>query len=378
MAKIALLLFCIIGVNLELSASTSIECSYKTHNWSIVKNAYFCSINNNLSITTRESATITSISGTHQSGKTNSDVDGFAVYSKTINYFPRGLETFFKNIKIIDISHCNLTEIHQEDLKLFPKLVEIYLHYNPLEVLEEGLFDFNPDLEFIYIWNNKIVHIATNVFDHLSKLRYLYLQEKTCIDKIAENSISEVKNVIQAVKSQCNINTTTTSTTQPPTTTQAPTTTTQSPTTTSTTPESINFESCLELESKIDNIASSLKDLIGQTPNEAFSNNNNQYEAFTEALRNQSVAIGRTDNRTEAFTDAMDTKLEILEENVENTRTLSLRQIKNFRDEVKTDHAGLLASIRMRTDKIEKQIKEQNQKIEDKLAKIMKGLKIDN
>ncbi|KAL7012111.1 hypothetical protein ACKWTF_014639 [Chironomus riparius] len=203
MAKIALLLFCVVGVYLELSASTSIECSYKTHNWNIVKNAYFCSINNNPSITTRESATITSISGTHLSGKTNSDVGGFNVISRTINYFPNGLETFFKNIKAIQIHNCNLMEVHQEDLKPFSKLVQLHLSFNKLEVLEEGLFDFNPDLEFINFWENKIVNIAPNVFDHLSKLSYLYLLSNSCIDKKAENSISEVKNVIQAAKSQC-------------------------------------------------------------------------------------------------------------------------------------------------------------------------------
>ncbi|CAG9810596.1 unnamed protein product [Chironomus riparius] len=374
MTKIVLLLFCVIGVNLDLSASTSIECSYKTRDWNIVQNVYHCPVNKNPRITTRESAAITSISGTHQNGMTNSDVGGFYAYSRTINYFPRGLETFFKTIKIIQIYDCNLKEVHQEDLKPFPNLVELYLRFNDLEVLEEGLFDFNPDLHYIGLNYNKIVYIGPNVFDHLTKLRDLSLHSNLCISKEAKNSISEVKNVIQAIKSQCNINTTTTTTTQPPTTTQAPTTTTQAPTTTSTTPKSINFESCLELESKIDNIASSLKDLIGQPSNEAFSNNNNQCEAFTEALRNQSEAIGRIDNRTEALTEAMDTKLEILKENVENTRTLSLRQMQNFKDEVKADHAELLDAIRLRTDKIEKNIEELNQK----LTNIMKALKIDS
>ncbi|CAG9810574.1 unnamed protein product [Chironomus riparius] len=204
MAKIALLLFCVVGVYLELSASTSIECDYGTDDWNIVENAYYCYVNNNLSITTRESATITSISGPHQSGKTNSDVVGFYANTKTFIYFPRGLETFFKNIKIIQIHNCNLTEVHQEDLKPFSKLIEIYLEYNELEVLEEGLFDFNLDLEFIHFGDNKIVHIEPNVFDHLSKLSYLYLLSNSCIDKKVRNSTSEVKNFIQAVKSQCN------------------------------------------------------------------------------------------------------------------------------------------------------------------------------
>lgn len=120
-----------------------------------------------------------------------------------INYFPRGFETFFGNIKAIFIRNSNLKEIHQGDLKSFSKLVEIYLHENSLEVLEEGLFDFNLNLEFVSFENNEIAHIGPNVFDHLNKLRYLYFDSNSCINKFAYNSISEVKNVIQIVKSQC-------------------------------------------------------------------------------------------------------------------------------------------------------------------------------
>ena len=197
------LLFCVVGIYLELSASTSIECRYGTYTSDIVKNPYYCEVNNNPSITTRESATITSISGTHANGKTNSDVDGFYVIFKTFNYFPRGLDTFFKNIKVIDIGDANLKEVHQEDLKQFPKLVELHLHFNSLEVLEDGLFDFNPNLELIYLNRNKIVHIEPKIFNHLSKLRFLELRSNPCINKYAYESKSEVKNVIQAAKSQC-------------------------------------------------------------------------------------------------------------------------------------------------------------------------------
>jgi len=181
----------------------SIECSYSTTYWITLKNFYYCSVNIDPSITTQESANITSISGNHLNGKTNSDVSGIYANSKTINYFPRGLETFFMNIKAIEIINCKLKEIHQDDLKPFPKLVEIWLYINSLEVLEEGLFDYNPDLEYIHFRNNKIVHIEPKIFDHLSKLSTLILSSNSCVSKNVENSTSEVKNLIQNVKSQC-------------------------------------------------------------------------------------------------------------------------------------------------------------------------------
>jgi len=197
------LIICVVAVYFKASESTSIQCNYNTRDWHVVKNSYHCSIDNDPGITTRESAQITSVSDNHKSAKTNADVDAFHVDSKTFYYFPRGLETFFKNILVIDISTSKMKEIHQEDLKPFNKLIQIFLYKNEIEVLEEGLFDFNPDLEFIDFNRNKMVHIEPNIFDHLSKLTYLYFGNNNCIDKHAENSRSETKNVIQALKSQC-------------------------------------------------------------------------------------------------------------------------------------------------------------------------------
>lgn len=146
---------------MELTASTSIDCDFKTRDWHIVKNSYYCDVKNDPSIKTRESATITSITGTQGIGKSNFDVDGFYVWSKTCHYFPRGLKSFSRNLKVIQIMACKLKEIHQEDLKPFPKLTELMLNYNSLEVLENGLLDFNPNLEYIDFDGNKIFHIGS-------------------------------------------------------------------------------------------------------------------------------------------------------------------------------------------------------------------------
>ena len=88
-------------------------------------------------------------------------------------------------------------------MKPFPNLVEIYLHSNLIEVLEEGLFDFNPDLQWIELSYNKIVHIEPKIFDHLSKLEYLFLHRNTCLKTNIEYSISEYKNITNSAESQC-------------------------------------------------------------------------------------------------------------------------------------------------------------------------------
>jgi len=204
LTKFFRLIFCIVGVYLKLSESTSIECEYYTGEWKTLGNLYCCSVKKDPKITTRESATITSLSGEHKSGKTNSDVESFRVHAMTINYFPRGLEKFFKNIKAITVGFSNLKQIHQEDLKSFPKLAELYFFSNSIKVLEQGLFDFNPDLQRISFEHNKIINMEPEVFDHLNKLGSLLLYGNSCIDDgvIAYNS-TEVKNLIHKAEAQC-------------------------------------------------------------------------------------------------------------------------------------------------------------------------------
>ncbi|XP_070509035.1 putative leucine-rich repeat-containing protein DDB_G0290503 isoform X2 [Chironomus tepperi] len=198
-----MLLICVVGVTLRMSTSTIIKCEYKTGAWKILKNNYYCLVIENTIITTQEAATVTSVSGSYNIEESDDDVVGFIVQFKTINYFPRGLETYFKNLKGIQISHSNLKEVHQEDLKPLPKLVELWLNFNSIEVLEEGLFDFNPDLELIGLGYNEIVHIEPNIFDHLSKLSSLWLSSGSCIKKYADNSTFGVKDVIKSTKENC-------------------------------------------------------------------------------------------------------------------------------------------------------------------------------
>jgi len=78
---------------------------------------------------------------------------GFIAKYQTIQFFPKGLDKYFKNIKLIIIKSCQLKEIHQSDLKVFGDLVAFGLYDNEIEVIEAGLFDFNLNLE--QIPNNK-------------------------------------------------------------------------------------------------------------------------------------------------------------------------------------------------------------------------------
>jgi len=164
---------------------------------------YHCTVNNNPNIITEESAKISEINGTHKSLKINDDVLGFYSRVKIIQIFPKGLEKFFKNLKVISIWSCQLQEIHQSDVKVFPNLVYFYLFNNGIEVIEEGLFDFNHKLEAVGFQESKIIHIDPNVFDHLTKLSHFWFLTVPCVNKDILDSTEQVQEAVEFVKSNC-------------------------------------------------------------------------------------------------------------------------------------------------------------------------------
>ncbi|KAL7048075.1 hypothetical protein ACKWTF_003202 [Chironomus riparius] len=192
-----------ISTYLDLSTSVNIECTFNPSNWTIVKDSYRCNINKNPWITRCESAQVNLVTGKHEDGMTNNDVSSLRAHAKTINYFPQGLENFFKNLKVISIDKCQLKEIHQADLKPFTKLVELILHHNQIVVLEEGLFDYNLELELIWLNYNKIKQIDPNVFDKLNKFRYFLFSSNFCSSKDVYNSRDSVKDAVKLAKVNC-------------------------------------------------------------------------------------------------------------------------------------------------------------------------------
>ncbi|CAG9810301.1 unnamed protein product [Chironomus riparius] len=203
MIKFIILVICLISTFTGLSTSTNIECSFLLKSYSVVGFIYQCLVKNNPNILTEESAEISRISGTHELTKSNDDVLGFHINSKTIQVFPKGLEEIFKNLKLIWIQSCQLKEIHQSDLIVFPNLVYFNLLNNDIEVIEEGIFDFNPNLILLGIQESKIIHIDPNVFDHLTNLKHFWLSYVPCIAQSINDSKDKVQEAIKVIKSKC-------------------------------------------------------------------------------------------------------------------------------------------------------------------------------
>lgn len=179
-----------------------IKCTYQMQEFVPLGSIYTCYATTDVTINSRSESSVEHATGSHIQGKNNENVIGFEWNYGTILYFPKGLLSVFNNLKALYMVTF-FKEIHQSDLKPFTKLVHLKLFLNHIEVLEEGLFDFNPDLEYINFKSNRISQIDPNIFDKLQKLRYLNLESNKCINMKAEDSLAGVKDVIQSVKSNC-------------------------------------------------------------------------------------------------------------------------------------------------------------------------------
>ncbi|KAL7013012.1 hypothetical protein ACKWTF_015150 [Chironomus riparius] len=211
------LILCLFPVLFTIISSTNIDCTYQIYTFFVIGPTYYCKVSSNLNITSPELAAIDSASDNHTASKFNDDVFGFWAENKTINFFPQNLDKIFKNLKLIVIMHGKINEIHQDDLKPFPQLEYLNLHNNTIEVLEEGLFDFNPNLAFISFANNKLYKIHPEVFDKLTKLSFLFLDANKCVDKLAKDDYKALSKAIKEVKFKClndTITTTTSTTTE--------------------------------------------------------------------------------------------------------------------------------------------------------------------
>lgn len=158
-----------------------------------------------IEIISKENRTITAVEGDHDSFKSNSDVSYFESTGKTMNYFPRKLEKFFKNLEIISINSANLSEISKEDIKVFTKLLSLSLPSNNIEVINADLFKFNPQITQLNLNYNKIKLVSSGAFDNLIKLEFLGFAQNLCYSGLVQAMLNHTKmtNFIKEIDKRC-------------------------------------------------------------------------------------------------------------------------------------------------------------------------------
>jgi hypothetical protein len=69
---------------------------------------YLCEAQNPKLISSINNHEISEVQGQHLEGKFNDDVKFFKSNNKIVNFFPRGLTKYFKNVEEFEISYANL------------------------------------------------------------------------------------------------------------------------------------------------------------------------------------------------------------------------------------------------------------------------------
>jgi Leucine-rich repeat (LRR) protein len=193
-------------LDIEPSVQFSLRCLYSNdYAFYSLPYIYHCKTETAMTIKSPDNATITEVTGTHYYNKNGGLVQGFIIWNagKNVQYFPRGLEKFFDNLKLIYVEHGGIKEIHQTDLKPFPELVSLSFEHNEIENIEDGLFEFNTKLKYIWFSYNKIMTVGSKVFDDLPNLVSLFFNVNPCIDMESDNNAEKVKEIVEYATENC-------------------------------------------------------------------------------------------------------------------------------------------------------------------------------
>lgn len=189
---------------LSSSSAIILDCNFNSNTiYVIIGNVYQCEVKNSLHVKSREYSVIESATGEHSILKSNDDVISFYAKNKDIQFFPRGLEKVFRHLRSIYIDFSKIREVCQDDLKSLPNLVYLCITNSEIRFFEDGTFDFNPDLEIIWLNGNEIFHFDANVFKNLNKISWLSLASNTCMNMVATNSLVNSKLLIDIIQVRC-------------------------------------------------------------------------------------------------------------------------------------------------------------------------------
>jgi Leucine-rich repeat (LRR) protein len=180
---IAILLMCIVGLD-----AVDLQCH--------IGFGSICTVHN-INITSRQ--TVTSING--QSNFNGSSCTSIDILYQVANFIPERLGRFFPNVESLEIHDSKLKAVEKKDLQQFPKLRELSLDLNKIELLPGDLFEENPDLEVFSIKSNQISHVGHNLVQPLNKLREVHLNRNKCISK--DYDIKVIESLTADLMAQC-------------------------------------------------------------------------------------------------------------------------------------------------------------------------------
>lgn len=184
------------------SQAITLNCQYSVHttNYGPLMRPYQCKAVNQ---PVTGLVNIESVSGNHESGKSNDDVKVLNIQAIKSAQIPSGFENSFKNLEGLFAFSSEKTILTSDDLKPFTKLKYFDISFNRLVNLPSDLFESNPQLEWIDFSDNRLKLIGLNILDSLTKLHYANFATNICINEHGNDKTDIERNIKRLLRRNC-------------------------------------------------------------------------------------------------------------------------------------------------------------------------------
>lgn len=174
---------CLLAAVLLTRSVTAIqfECRFAMFYPTVIGDRYTC----DATVINTDSSSLESVTGDHESGKSNDDAEYLYINQQNLASVPEGIDVFFKNLDALLVRSSSLASISANDLRPFPRLLFLYLDRNQLTTIDGDLFTYTPLVQLVYFSSNQIQHIGHGLVTSLNSLRTLNFKNNVCINQSA-------------------------------------------------------------------------------------------------------------------------------------------------------------------------------------------------
>jgi hypothetical protein len=181
----------------------TVDCDFKMGVYAGIGDIYRCWTTN---ITESSNHTVTNVTGTHATGKTNEDVQMVSIDGNNqLSFVPRGFTNFFPNLNGIYLRYTTFDTLNGDELDEFgEKLTWFALEGSNLTTISSELFDFTPNIAHMFFYGNKLESVGRDLFTavNVAQLQILHFTSNPCINRNAYNQ-TDIVALISELQVSC-------------------------------------------------------------------------------------------------------------------------------------------------------------------------------
>jgi hypothetical protein len=131
---------------------------------------------------------VTEIKGDHRYKRSNDDVTQIFIYKQSCPFLPLNVSSFFKNVEVYQLKESRTGHLLQGDLDEFTKLKIFDVSHNPIEEIQENVFENGSSIESVSFYNCHLKVIDPKILDPLTNLKKVNFLGNICINAKLDSS----------------------------------------------------------------------------------------------------------------------------------------------------------------------------------------------